>query len=238
MTAPDPADFWRVSAPLAATDAVTALMTGGDCEQRSAEEVAAILQLLPPIEPSDLVLEPAAGTGRFTVEFARRAGRVHAWDLIPEFVDANRRRCAAYANVAIDVADARTFEPPGGAALVFVKWMLMYVTDDEATRLIERLVNALAPGGSLFLHESCDDGSAALAPDRPTPLWTGDFLGSTYRAYYRPAVWYGARLREVVDRHAANSRNRAPALAEFDLASLYLPGEGGGQIAWLLTLPR
>ena len=237
MTAPDPADFWRVSAPLAGTDAVTALMTGGDSEQRSAEEVAAILRLLPPIGTSDLVIEPAAGTGRFTLEFVRRAGRVHAWDLIPEFVDANRRRCARYRNATIEVADARTFDPPGGATLVFVKWLLMYVTDDEATRLIGRFLQTLAPGGSLFLHESCDDATAAAVTDRPTELWTGDFLGSTYRAYYRPAGWYRARLGQFIDRHTAGERDRA-ALVEFDLASLYLPGEGGGQVAWLLTLPR
>ena len=78
MSAHDPVDFWRAAVPLAATHGLTALMTGGDSEERSTQEVAAIVALLPALGPADLVLEPAAGAGRFTVELARRAGRVMA----------------------------------------------------------------------------------------------------------------------------------------------------------------
>ena len=148
---------------------------------------------------------------------------------MPEFVAENRRRCADLDHVTVGVADARALELPKNAALVFVKWLLMYMPDDVAARLIARFVDALRPGGSLFIHESCD--SAEHAPVGPTALWTGEFLGATYRAYYRPAAWYCARLLERVNDPRAT-------MAEFDLETLYLPGEGGGQRAWLLTLPR
>ena len=125
--------------------------------------------------------------------------------------------------------------------LVFVKWLLMYLSDDDGAALLSRMTGALRPSGHLFLHESCDpggsdpdpdpgSGSAGSGPADPhaTAPWSGEWLGATYRAYYRPASYYRELLMRVAGPHGT--------LTEHDLDSLYDTPEPSGQRAWLLTL--
>jgi 23S rRNA (adenine-N6)-dimethyltransferase len=57
------------------------------------------------VEPSDLLVEIGAGSGRLTVELAERAGRVHAIELDPAWAAHLRRRLASYPNVVVIEGD-------------------------------------------------------------------------------------------------------------------------------------
>ncbi len=53
------------------------------------------MQLLPSLPAGALIVELAAGAGRFTPLLAQHAEKVIANDFIPEFIALNRTRCAA-----------------------------------------------------------------------------------------------------------------------------------------------
>jgi 23S rRNA (adenine-N6)-dimethyltransferase len=57
------------------------------------------------VEPSDLVVDIGAGSGRLTVELAERAGRVHAIELDPAWAAHLRHRLASYPNVVVIEGD-------------------------------------------------------------------------------------------------------------------------------------
>jgi len=111
------------------------------------------------------ILEPAAGIGRFTTQFAAKAGHVTALDFVEQFIDQNRAACAGLNNVTLQVSDIMEAEfPPESFDHIFINWLLMYLTDDHVGTLSERLQSWLAPGGTLFLRESCVSASNPNAP--------------------------------------------------------------------------
>lgn len=204
----------------------TLMLLDPDGEAYSAEEVAGTLNLLPPLPPAAFIVELAAGAGRFTPWFAARAGRVLANDLIPEFIAMNQQRCAAagFDNIEFRVGDATEFVWPeaGSVQLVFINWLLMYLSDDEAREVLARALKSLAPDGRLFLHES---GDLEVAPETAQYAPYSD----EYPARYRHPSWYRAALTDAALPYGQYSLN------EYDLASLYAKSQCPGvQPAWLL----
>jgi SAM-dependent methyltransferase len=158
-----------------------------DGEAYADEGVAGTLSLLPPVPRGALIVELAAGAGRFTPWLARRASQVLANDLIPEFIAMNRARCeaAGVSNVDFRVGDAAQFvwPEPGTVHLVFINWLLMCLTDAEARGVLKQAIASLAPGGAVFLHES---GDLDIAPE------TAHYepYSAEYPAQYRHPAWY------------------------------------------------
>lgn len=73
------------------------------------------------------------------------------------------------------------------------------------------------------------DPGGARSAGVPNEPWTGEWLGATYRAYYRPESYYRNLLADVAG-------SRLASLTEYDLDSLYDTPEPSGQRAWLPTL--
>ncbi len=204
----------------------TLMLLDPDGEAYSAEEVAGTLSLLPQLSPDAFIVELAAGAGRFTPWFAARAGRVLANDLIPEFIAMNQQRCAAAGlrNIEFRVGDAAQFVWPeeGTVQLVFINWLLMYLSDDEARTVLARALKSLAPDGRLFLHES---GDLDIAPETAQYAPYSD----EYPARYRHPSWYRALLTNATSPHGQFNLN------EYELGHLYAKSQCPGvQPAWLL----
>lgn len=144
-------------------------------EQRERAEILAQL----PDFAGGCVVDVGAGVGRFTAEFAPRARRVVAVDLLQHALDKNRSRNAAHANVEYVCADAMSLRLEARAVdLVFSSWLLMYLSDDEVARFLARCREWLAPGGHLFFKESCETnvlgyGAFRLAFVGVVQKWTG-----------------------------------------------------------------
>lgn len=215
--------FWLASGRLVEQHGERVLMTGDSTEAQSAREIEVVLGLLPPLGPNALVVEPSAGLGRFTTHLAARAGAVEAWDLVPELVEQNRRRCESLPHVRHRTGDARALPVPANVALVFVNWLFMYLADADAEALLLRMASALRPGGAIFVHESC--GPEATA----TPLHSETWLGETYRALYRGRSWYAERLVRAAG-------PRFASLHEHDLNPVFGHDDATDQRAWLLTV--
>lgn len=130
----------------------------GDEQLRPHErrERAEILALLPDISDR-CVADVGAGVGRFTAEFAPRARRVIAIDLLEHALQKNRAHNAAYSNIEYVVSDAMSLRlEPRSVDLVFSSWLLMYLSDAEVREFLSRCRAWLQPGGHLFFKESCE----------------------------------------------------------------------------------
>lgn len=155
-------EFWRAQH----ADA-RGMMLNDQASEFDAVERAELLAQLPDLRDKD-VLELGAGVGRYTRHFAETARSVVAVDFVEAFIEANRRATAdAPARVEHHCADAMRFECDDGAVdVVFVNWLLMYLEDEQARELLDRIHRWLRPGGTFFLRESC---FSASNPDAPHP---------------------------------------------------------------------
>jgi SAM-dependent methyltransferase len=125
------------------------------------DELAELAQL----EPGSRVLEIGPGTGKATVELARRGYAVTGVELSPELAAVARRNLAAFPQAEIEVGEFETWEPrePGfDAVTVFnaFHWIAPNVRYAKPARL-------LRPGGALAVvgapHVLPEDGDPFFA---------------------------------------------------------------------------
>lgn len=140
--------------------------------------------------PFNVAIELGAGTGRITPFLAERTVHLTAIEFVAEFSECNAAKCAAkgITNVTCITADAREQENlPASIDLAFVKWILMYLIDEDVLALLARIVERLTPGGVLLINESC-------APEGVDKTLHFD---ENYIANYRPLSWYKKHLEAI-----------------------------------------
>jgi SAM-dependent methyltransferase len=124
-------------------------------------------------EHGDPVLDIGAGTGRITLDLARRGHRVTALDRDPELLDELARRAAAL-DVHTVLADAREFALAERFPLIIVPMQTIQLLGGERGRLrfLRRARGHLTPGGRIAVAItetlelfSTDDGMAIPIPD-------------------------------------------------------------------------
>ncbi|RZC61268.1 hypothetical protein C5167_023026, partial [Papaver somniferum] len=142
---------------------VEAMMLDSKASDLDKEERPEVLSLLPDFKGKS-VLELGAGIGRFTGELAKEAGQVIALDFIENVIKKashcfiNEAINGHYKNVKFMCADVTSPElqiSPGSVDLIFSNWLLMYLSDSEVEKLVERMVKWLKVGGHIFFRESC-----------------------------------------------------------------------------------
>jgi SAM-dependent methyltransferase len=156
-------------------------------------ETAATLALLPRNFFGKTGVELGCGVGRLTVGLAQRVKHFTAYELLPEFAEAARKKVAGegLTNVEIICGDAaEAVMPPVSYDLIVMKWICMYLDDERADRLIRRAVHALRLGGLLLFHESVDPG-ADPSPENKYPPCAAD-----EPQRYRHELWYLNRLEK------------------------------------------
>lgn len=107
--------------------------------------------------------EPACGTGALTRDLAARCDRVSASDFSPAAVAQTAAATAGSAQV--EVARVALPDPaalPGGIDLAVLGEVLYYLADADLARTVDRLAEALEPGGDVVLVHW--DGWPAEAP--------------------------------------------------------------------------
>jgi ubiquinone/menaquinone biosynthesis C-methylase UbiE len=149
------------------------------------------------------VVDLGAGTGRFTVEVARRCGHVVAVDVSPAMVALLRERVAAegLGHVTVHQAGFLSFEPPAEPVdFVFSRNALHQVPDFWKGIALDRIARLLAPGGILRLHDLVFDFEPSEAPQRmaawmagavddPARGWTEDELAEHVRIEFSTYSW-------------------------------------------------
>ncbi|XP_019169743.1 PREDICTED: phosphomethylethanolamine N-methyltransferase-like isoform X2 [Ipomoea nil] len=136
---------------------VEAMMLDSKAVDLDKEERPEVLALLPPYEGKS-VLELGAGIGRFTGELAKKAGQLIALDFIESAIKKNEVINGHYKNVKFMCADVTSPDlnfSDESLDLIFSNWLLMYLSDNEVVKLVERMVRWLKVGGHIYFRESC-----------------------------------------------------------------------------------
>jgi phosphoethanolamine N-methyltransferase len=150
------------------------------------------------------VLDLAAGIGRFTGEFAKSAARVTSVEWIPKFVEVNQRQHARFSNIEYLCEDAAFVDFETSCFdLIFASFLFMYLTDEEMKTLAAKIKKWLAPGGHIFLRESCESVRCGPTASNPTiyrTLLEYDALFCDYRLIKEGSVkaWIDYLSRPLV----------------------------------------
>jgi SAM-dependent methyltransferase len=146
------------------------------------------------------ILELGAGTGRVTLDLARRGHRVVSLDRDPRLLEELRRRAGDLETETV-AADARAFELEVRFALCLVPMQMVQLLGGAAGRaaMLTGVARHLKPGGLLAIAISADlegwsagDGGAAPLPD------SCERDGTVY--FSQPTAVYSDREGHVLER--------------------------------------
>ncbi|EHR68994.1 methylase involved in ubiquinone/menaquinone biosynthesis [Burkholderiales bacterium JOSHI_001] len=155
------------------------------------DETAKVFAWLPPLA-GQRVLDLGAGVGQWTFRFAERgAAQVVAVEYARGLVDigqaAAQRRGMAQVQFVESAAEAYANDTPFD--LVFISGLFVYLNDDQAERLLQRLPALVRPGGTLLLRDGTGVAGRHEINDRHS-----DHLGQNYSATYRTRAQYLALM--------------------------------------------
>lgn len=103
------------------------------------------------------ILEPAAGTGNWTLYLARRASRVTVVDASEAMIGVNRRRlreAGLEKKVSYEKADLFEWRPSSVFDAVFLGFWLSHVPREKLDAFLGVMAEAVRPGGALALIDS------------------------------------------------------------------------------------
>jgi 23S rRNA (adenine-N6)-dimethyltransferase len=153
------------------------------------------------IEPTDLVIEPGAGTGVITQELARRAERVVAIELDPDWFKRLSDRFADVENVEVRLEDFFSYRLPGHPYRVFGN-----IPFRQTTRLLRHLLdqarNSPERADMIVQAEVARKHSARRASNALTASWQPWFefeiLRPIHASAFRPVPRVDAALLSIV----------------------------------------
>lgn len=138
---------------------------GPRLNQRWFDEAEMCMRRLLSIGPVDTALDLAAGTGIWTRELLKIAGRVTAVDASPEVLAINKEKLGNPPNVTYEQADLFEWEPATQSDLVSFTFWLSHVPPAHAEAFLSKVYNATKPGGNVWMVDSRRE-STGTAPDQ------------------------------------------------------------------------
>jgi len=156
-------------------------------ELKTRLEQECILPLMP-LRPDATVLDLGAGVGQWTFRFAPHVRRVVAVEYAEALADigqAEAKKRGAQ-NVEFVVSRAETYQAAEPFDCVFISGLFVYLTDEQAARLMANVRNLVKPGGSLVLR----DGTSILKQRHQIVNRFSEILRAHYSAIYRTAAEY------------------------------------------------
>jgi len=145
-------EYWEEHAT---AGSVQEMMLDDNAHTFADQERSEILAMLPDTK-NKTVLELGAGIGRFTSELAKTAKSVIAVDFMENFTKKNREANGHMSNIKFLCADVMKMEiPEKSVDILFSNWLFMYLSDQEITRLVPKMLSWLKDDGHFFYRESC-----------------------------------------------------------------------------------
>jgi SAM-dependent methyltransferase len=156
-------------------------------ELKTRLEQECILPLLP-LNRDAVVLDLGAGVGQWTFRFAPLVKRVVAVEYAEALATIGRTEAARREarNVDFVVSPAETYRSAEPFDCVFISGLFVYLTDEQAARLMANVRSLLKPGGRLVLR----DGTSILPERHQIVNKFSDILKAHYSAIYRTADEY------------------------------------------------
>lgn len=135
--------------------------------------------------PGHHLLDIGCGPGFATTELAQLVGvtgRVLGIDASERFIEYLRARAAAIGLPQIEtgVGDVQEMNlPPRSFDGAYVRWVLCFVSDPQ--RVIDRVAEAMKPGGVFVLQDYYDYLGVAICPTRPVVRKVFDAVDQSWR---------------------------------------------------------
>lgn len=134
---------------------VEAMMLDSQAKAIDLEERPEVLAMLGSVK-GKRVMELGAGIGRFTGDLGAQAKSVLALDFMKRLIEENERKHGHMGNITFKAGDACELEAdPESFDVVFTNWLLMYLGDEEVSKLMHNMLTWLTEDGFLFFRESC-----------------------------------------------------------------------------------
>jgi cyclopropane fatty-acyl-phospholipid synthase-like methyltransferase len=146
-----------------------------------------ILPLLP-LRPDATILDLGAGVGQWTFRFAPHVKRVVAVEYAESLAAIGRAEAGKREarNVEFVVSPAESYTTAEPFDCVFISGLFVYLTDEQAARLMANVRKLVKRGGTLVLR----DGTSILARRHEIVDRFSDILKAHYSAVYRTADEY------------------------------------------------
>ncbi|XP_028816602.1 phosphoethanolamine methyltransferase isoform X2 [Denticeps clupeoides] len=145
-------EFWKEHSQNAT---VEEMMLDSNAQVLTQHELPEILSLLPDLTDKD-ILELGSGIGRYTCHLIQKAHHVTAVDFMEKFVEKNRADNSHHNNADFIQADVTLLDfDKNSFDLIFSNWLMMYLSNEELSSLVTKILSWLKPGGYLFFRESC-----------------------------------------------------------------------------------
>ena len=155
------------------------------------DETKKVFEWLPDVAGMS-VLDLGAGVGQWTFRFAERgAGHVLAVEYaqgLAEVGAAEAKRRGAD-QIQFLVSSAEEFDTLQTFDLVYISGLFVYLNDDQANQLLDRLIRFVRPGGLLMVR----DGTGVMKRYEINDRFS-EHLGERYSATYRTRDDYVASI--------------------------------------------
>ncbi len=158
------------------------------------DETAKVFDWLPDVTGMS-VLDLGAGVGQWSFRFAERGtSRVLAVEYAQGLVEVAKAEARRRGTEQVEflVCSAEDFVTAECFDLVFISGLFVYLNDDQARSLLDRLAGFVRPGGLLMVRDGTGVGVRHEINDR-----FSEHLGEFYSATYRTR---GDYLREIEGR--------------------------------------
>jgi len=134
---------------------LNAMMLDKNAQNFSDKEKQEVMSLIPDLKDKT-VLELGAGIGRITSGIYKQTKKLVAVEFIKQFHDENIAVHGSAPNIQFinDNCMNLSFQP-NSFDVIFSNWLMMYLTDEEIEKLVQKMLVWLKPGGYFFFRESC-----------------------------------------------------------------------------------
>ncbi|MET0288135.1 MAG: class I SAM-dependent methyltransferase [Pseudoxanthomonas sp.] len=155
------------------------------------DETAKVFDWLPDIAGCS-ILDLGAGVGQWSFRFSERgADRVLAVEYAQGLATIGREEALRrnMPQVVFQVSPAEDFDTQARFDLVFISGLFVYLNDDQADKLLAKLVRFVRPGGLLMVRDGTGVAGRHEIDDRFSA-----HLGERYSATYRTREEYIASI--------------------------------------------
>jgi 2-polyprenyl-3-methyl-5-hydroxy-6-metoxy-1,4-benzoquinol methylase len=158
------------------------------------DETAKVFSWLPQIDGLS-ILDLGAGVGQWSFRFAERgAQRVLAVEYAEGLAEIGRKEALQrkLTSVEFRVSPAELFQSDEQFDVVYISGLFVYLTEEQADRLMANVANFVRPGGTLLLRDGTGIERRHEINDRHS-----EHLGENYSATYRTRDEYLALMKGV-----------------------------------------
>ena len=144
------------------------------------------------IEPDDVILECACGTGLLSQVIAKKCRALTATDFSPKMLEKAEKNCSAFDNIIFSKADILSLDYPDGSFDKVVAGNVIHLLD-EPLKALGELDRVCRPGGKLIIptymnkDRKGQTSGFASAVGKAGADFKRQFTADTYRQFFLEA---------------------------------------------------